>query len=765
MLTVGRWVLRLRWPILFVWVLITAFFAAQLSPRTAFIGEGLQIDPEIKNQLPDDMPARQNLHAIEERFGGSELVMIVVTAPDVLATSTLERVKKISDQLQSMPGITRVISPFTLSNIRGEAGTIIPEMAIETIPTTDAERAELRARLEQNDLVFGNVLARDFSAVSVIGMLSTDATDSATVTGVDQVIAAVPGPEHVEVGGMPVVRQHVSDDIRSDVRRFAPIGMLVIVALLFASLREVRGVVLPFLVMISTIIFSVGLMPILGWKFQMVSVTLPVTILAIGNDHSVHLLARFQEDNVPGNSWSAAEITERGLAELGVPVLAAGITTVAGMLCLLTHIVVPAQQLGWTTGIGLGYAMLVSLTVVPALLSMMKKPAPLVGASAVEQGGLLERWLGWNARFVTRYPRQVVVGTVLLALLTWTGIPRIVVDTNPVNYYPSNAPVAQTARLINQHFGGSTEISVMIEGNLDDPAVLAQVDALEQHLAKMPEVGYTMSVARVVRKLYAAVTGTAGFPTTREQVAQLLDLYSMGGSSDDLERMLDAEHRTALVTARLNSLSTEEIKAVVEDVRAYVRTDLADQKVTVGGFGVVFADLVDAVVQGQVSSLALAMVIVGIINALFFWDLGAGVWSMVPLALGVPMLFGLMGFAGIELNVVTGMLSSVMIGVGVDYTTHFMFRYRDERRSGNTPEEAVYRALVTSGRGIVFNALAVMVGFSVLFLSNFMPVRYFGFLVAVSIGGCLIAALVLMPPLMLLVNPRYARPSPVRSDR
>jgi uncharacterized protein len=757
MTSVGRWVVQFRWPILFTWVLITAFFAAQL-PKTSW-GPGLEIDPEIKNQLPEEMPARQNLKSIEQRFGGSELVMIVLSAEDVLARSTLERVQKISEGVAKIEGVTRVISPFTLTDIQGgEGGMMSVEAAIPAIPTTDEERVALRERLGKNDLVFGNVLARDFSAVSIIGMLSTDAKDSVTVAGVDAVLADAPGPEAVEIGGMPVVREHVSADIRSDVRRFAPIGMLVIVVLLYGSLREVRGVVLPFLVMISTIIFSVGLMPMLGWKFQIVSVTLPVTILAVGNDHSVHLIARFQEDNVIGNTWSSADITKRGIQELGIPVLAAGITTVAGMLCLLTHIVVPAQQLGVTTGIGLGYAMLVSLTVIPAFLSMMKKPEPSVGATAVEQGGLLERWLGWNARLVTRYPRLVVAAIVVLAMVTWVGIPMIKVDTNPVNYYPSTAPVAKTAMLINEHFGGSTEIAVMIEGDIDEPAVLAKVDEVEQRLSKLDSVGYTMSIARVVRKLNGAVTGNADIPKERAQVAQLLELYSMGGSTADLERMIDPEHQTALVTARLNSLSTQDIQVVVEDIRGFVQSDLGDLKVTVGGFGVVFADLVDAVVQGQLSSLALSMVIVGLINALFFWNMGAGVWSMVPLALGVPMLFGLMGFAGIELNVVTGMLSSVMIGVGVDYTTHFMFRFREERHAGHSPEVAVYRSLVTAGRGIVFNALAVMVGFSVLFLSNFTPVRYFGFLVAVSIAGCLLAALMLMPPLMMLLNPGYARP-------
>lgn len=751
----SAWVIRWRWPILAVFVLVTVVFASRLPQ--------LEIDPEIKNQLPEDMPARQNLRLIEEKFGGSELVMVVLEAPDVLDPDALRRVKTLSDRLAKVPSVSRVISPFTLTDIRGSAdGTMTVEPAIGEIPSSEAEREALRGRLAANDLTYGNVLARDFTAVSVIAMLKTEATDSETIAAVSEVIASTPGPGTIRLGGMPVVRVQVSEDIRSDVRVFAPAGIAVIVVLLYLSLREVRGVVLPFAVMISTVVVSVGLAPVLGWKFQMMTVTLPVTILAIGNDHSVHLIARFQEDNVPGNAHSPTDLVRMGLAGLGVPVLMAGVTTVAGMLCLLMHIVVPAQQLGWLSGIGLAYAMLASVTVVPALLSLLPKPAARAGASTVEEGGVLERWLGWNARTVTRWPGAVVAGVLVFAALASSGIPLMKVDTNPVHYYPSDAPVAVTAGLINRHFGGSTEISVMVEGDIQDPAVLAKIDGLEERLKQMPQVGYTMSIARVVRKMNRAVSGDLPsedrLPASKEAVAQLFLLYSMGGSPDDFERMVDFEYGHALVTARVNSLSTEEISAVVETIRGHVDTRFGDTPAVVGGFGVVFSDLVDAIVQGQVSSLLVSMLIVGAINALFFWSWSAGVWSVVPLAVGVPMLFGLMGYAGIELNVVTAMLSSIMIGVGVDYTTHVMFRFREERHAGFTAEEAVYRTLSTVGRGVVFNALAVMVGFSVLFLSNFLPVRFFGFLVVVSIGGCLLAALILMPPLMLLGRPGFAEP-------
>ncbi|MEQ1564372.1 MAG: MMPL family transporter [Myxococcota bacterium] len=757
------WVVRWAWPIIVTFVVGSLLFLVPLR--------GVEIDPEIKNQLPEDMPARLNVKAIEDKFGGSELVMIVVSAPDVLAPSTLARIQKLSEGLAAVPTVDRVMSPFTLTDIHGSPdGMMTVEPAVLGVPGSDAEVAALRERLKANPLVFGNVLARDFSAAAVIGLLSTEAKDSETGAAVAKVIAEAPGPEVVNIGGMPDVRQHVSDDIRSDIRRFAPMGVLIIVGFLFFTLRQPRGVAIPFVVQVLSIIVSMGMIPLFGWKVQMVTVTLPVILLAIGNDHTVHLVARYQEENVPGNTLDGPKLTSRVLSELAVPVLTAGITTVAGFLCLLTHVVIPAAQLGVLASIGLAYVMLAAVTFAPAMMSRLPVPKPIPGMGEAEGGTWIDRALRVNARWVVKNKGLAIGLSLVLAVVSSAGLPWLEVDTNPVNYYPASAPVAATATAINQHFGGSTEISVMVKGDVRDPAVMAKIDALETDLRALPQVGFTMSIARVVREMNQAVSGgtpeSDRVPDSREAISQLFLLYGMGGNPADFERMVDEDYTHALVTARVNSLSTGEIASVVDHVRDYAEHNMEGLEVTVGGFGAVFADLVDAIVDGQVSSLVLSFVVVLILNAVGFWSLEAGAWSMIPLGVAVPALFGLMGTFGIELNVVTAMLSSIMIGVGVDYTVHFLWRYREERRQHHTPEEAAYLALTTVGRGIVFNAMSVVLGFSILALSNFLPVQFFGFLVVVSICGCMVAAMVLMPPLVVLFRPRFAEPvGPPPADR
>jgi uncharacterized protein len=750
----AQWVVGRPWPFIAFFFVVTGFFALQLP--------NLEIDPEVKNQLPPNMEGRLEIQRIEDVFGGSEMLMVVLTADDVLAPETLRRLQKISEGLSEVKSVDRVIGLFTLTDIQGEDGMMLVEEAVGEIPETPSERKALEERLRRNDLVFGNVLAEDFTAVATIALLSTSSTDSESLTAVEAVLEANPGPEAIAIGGMPDVRTRVSEDIRSDMQTFVPIGLTIILVFLYVCFRQIRGVLLPFMVVVMSTIVAMGTIPLLGWKVQMVTVILPVILLAVANDYGIHLMAKYQEENVPGRDRSKEAIARRVLEDLGGPVVAAGLTTMAGLLCLTTHIIVPAKQLGVLASIGVGFALLASICFIPALLAVLPVAEPVGSLAGDTEPTRLERLLQWISDAVIARPKALIAGLLVAAVVATSGIAFLRVDTNPVNYYDAGADVAKTARLINAHFGGSTELSILVGGDLQEPEMLERIDALETVLGELPQVGHTQSVVQVVKKMNQAVMGGTpdafALPESRAAVAQYFLLYSMGGDPEDFSRMVDFEYEHALIVARINSLGTQDIAEVVKAAEAHLRDNPPPGEVVVGGFGALFVDLVDAVVKGQLVSLSLSVVLVFILVGIAFRSVAAGLWAVVPLGIAIPVLFGLMGYLSIELNIVTAMLSSIMIGVGIDYTIHFLWRFREERRAGHDPHHALFRTLTTTGRGIVFNALSVVAGFAVLLISNFLPVKFFGFLVVVCISACLVGALVLLPAICLVVKPRFLEP-------
>jgi len=747
-------IIRFRWAIILGFLALAVVFGRQI-PKAEII-------TDLKSQLSPSMESRVNTAAIDEIFGGTEMLMVLVHSDDVLAPETLERVKNLSRQMKRVKGVDKVMSLFELKNIKSSEGAMVVEPAVSRIPRTPDEREELRQEIRGNDIVFGSVVSEDFTLTAVIALLRTDVSDDFIVSEVRRLLEENPGPEEVSLGGLPYTRFEVSASIKSDLSRLLPLGLLIMLIFLFVCFRQVRGVVLPFLVVIMSIAFSMGLISLLGWKIQVITVLLPVMLIAIANDYGIHLIAKYQEYNTDGNPYTSKDLAKNVFLSLSRPVVLTGLTSIAGMLCLLGHIIIPARELSVLAAAGILFALTASLLFIPAVLSLLPKARPVVKAGdASGRKQTFERLLGVLGRQVTAFPKAIIIVSLSLAVVTSVGILFVVIDTDPSNYYMPDHPVARSADLVNEYLGGAQNISVVFEGDIKDPRVMRKIDAMEQELLGWPDVGNTSSIARMLRQMSRALhdPGEEGYdriPDTRNGVAQYFELYSMSGDPDDFEKMVDFPYEHAMISARLKTSSTKKLDAILGQIDKMVMDD-PDVKL-VGGFGAILLELAIGVVNGQILSLILAILVVGALLMLLFRSPAAGAIAAIPLALSMAVLFGLMGFFGIELNVATALLSSIMIGVGVDYTIHYLWRYREERRRGKEPDDAVKITLTTTGRGIIFNALSVVIGFSVLMSSGFMPVRFFGFLIVVSILSCLVGALVLIPALCLVFRPRFLEP-------
>ncbi|MBN2000993.1 RND family transporter [candidate division KSB1 bacterium] len=755
MKSTGEWIVRNRWLVIILFVVITAAFSIFI-PR-------VEIDTDIKSQLPKDMPSLLDTQKIDELFGGTEMLMILVQTDDVLKTETLERVRSISRKVKRLEGVDKVLSLFELKSIKNVDSVMVVEPAVPAIPENDLERELLRTELESNDLVYGSVVSKDFSLTAVIALLEPDVRDDTIIRDFNNVIQTTKGDEYIMIGGLPVSRIEMGKYIKNDMRRLLPIGILIMLVFLLACFQRLRGVILPFVVVVMSILVSVGFIVIIGWKIHMVTVILPILLVAIANDYGIHMIAKYQEDNIPSNQYTPKQLAVRMFSSLNKPVILTGLTTIAGMLCLMGHILVPAQQLGILAAIGILYALIASLFFIPAVMSLLPKSRPVLGLATDEKKRKppLERMLWFFGDVVAKRPKTVIIVALLLAGISGFGVFKVVVDTNPNGYYKPGHPTVRINNLIDQHLGGSQTVSIVYQGDIKDPAIMKKIDEMEHKLVEMPEVGYTSSIARVIRQMSRVLNEPDDpmydkIPDDPNAIAQYIELYSMSGDPEDFEKMVDFTYEHAVVTARVNKTSTIVLRRVVDRIQQLVKDD--KDVMLVGGFGVVLTDLAKAVVDGQIFSLFLATAVVAIMLMILFRSFFAGILSAIPLGLSILILFGMMGVFKIELNIATAMLSSIMIGVGIDYTIHFLWRYKIERKAGLRYVNAIKKTLTTTGRGIIFNALSVIVGFTALLFSSFLPVQFFGFLVVISIFSCLIGALVLVPALCLVFKPKFLEP-------
>ncbi len=743
-------------------VIFTVAFATQL-PK-------LRIDASIKSQFPHDFPARLELDALEDQFGGSEIVLLGVQAKSVYHRDVLEVIQRLTDEIEEFEGIDDVMSLFTANDIIGtEEGMEVSDL-IETFPETDAEVEALRKRMRANPMFWNNIVSEDETTTAIVATITTEAQDD-VIYGQFQHLIDRELASHrdnglkIYLGGMPVTRAMLVVDIGKNMRRFLPAGLLLMIILLYSSFRSLRGVLLPFTVVIMSIVCTFGLMAAVGKSISMVGMIIPVMLIAIANDYSIHIVARYYEDVKEHlEQLSTQDITVKVMRRLGMPILLAGVTTVVGFSSLLTHIMPPARELGVFASFGIILAFIFSVTFVPAWLSLL--PVPKILADQKHTG-----WLGglldWIGMAIARHPgasKVLVIVSVIIAIAAATGITRIVVDTNMMNYYQDDYPLVVSTKLLNEKLGGALTVDLIFDGDIQDPAVLRKMEDVQYYMDTLPEIGKTLSMVDYLKQMnksmHADDPAYYVIPESKELVAQYLLLYSMTGDPEDFDRVVDYEYRKGHLIGRVNVIGTTEIAALVDKIEAYIAQNFpagsTPQVESITGFSVLFKKLISLIVTGQIRSLFLSLFAIYLLGALSFRSWVAGIFTIYPISIAMLIVFGMMGYQGIELNATTAMLSSILIGVGVDYTIHFLYHFREEiQHYGRSPHEALRVTLTTSGKGIIYNAMSVVVGFCVMMLSTFLPVYFFGWLLTFSIIACLIGALTLLPAALLVFKPAF----------
>lgn len=750
----ANFTMKYRWPIIVLFLAITFFMGSQIK--------NANMNPDMMTYLPKDMPSRINKTKIEELFGGTEMIMLIVKTDDVINAKTLERVNQFSRKMGRIKGVDKVISLFELKYVRSKDHAIIIDPAVKKMPRNASDIAEIKEELKDNDMVYGNVISKDFTTTAVIALLEPETSDNYIVEELQKLIEEVQGDEEVVIGGTPFSRMHTAKNTSKDIMRLLPIGLLIMLVFLFVCFRQLRGVWLPFVVVIMSIFVSMGAIPLLGWDITIITTILPVLLIAVANDYGIHMFSKYQEDNTKGTEFTKKDLAKRMLSAMGKPILLAGLTTIAGLLCLKGHILIPAGQMGILAGIGIAFALAASLLFIPAVSSLLPKTKPVFSSEKNNlKQSITERVLHSFGKLVSTNPKRVIIISLIFTSLVSLGIFKVIVNTDPVNYFEENHPVKYSAKIINKELGGFFPLFIVFKGDIKDPAVLKTIDEIEKKIEQIPEVGNTTSITRIIRQMSRALhdkndKGYNEIPDNYNAASQYFELYMMSGEPEDFEKMVDFNFGHAMISVRLNSTSTPVIRRVIKEIEEITQGQPYVEYI--GGTADVFSELDINVVRGQFISLGMALVVIYLLLLVVFRSFTGAFISIIPLALSMLILFGIMGVLRVELNLTTALLSSIMIGVGIDYTIHFIWRFREERKLGYTHQEAAMNTLTTTGRGIVFNALSVIIGFSVLLFSSFIPVKFFGFLVVVSIFACLVGALLVVPAICVLFKPKFLEP-------
>jgi len=746
----AKWIIRWPWITLGILLLITGFFLAGIPQ--------LQIDNSVDSMLPADHPARLLYDDVNDTFGGTDVMVIAVHSEDIFSEATLTQVIELTEAFQRLPGVDEVVSLSTAKRMDGEDGTLVVRDLMPTVPESDEERDDLRAYVADQEMYVNNIISSDGLYAGIVVELLPDIDDSAVYASLRQLIDAQENAADIYVAGGPAVNAEMTTSMKGDLVQLIPFVLLVLAIVLYLSLRTVAGVILPLAVVLLTVIWTAGLMAWLGIPMAMISTTLPIMLIAIGVADAIHILTDYYAGLRGGEEKRSAIRTV--VKHIGMAIVLTSITTLVGFLSLGTSPVQQVMQFGLFVGFGVMAALAITLTLIPAALELGR--GPRLTTRKATKPSFSTRGLSWLSRFVVKRRKALLVVGGVLFVLAVVGGTRLAVETNTLRFFRPETPIRQATEVVDLSFGGSESLSIVVNGDIKSPDVLNGMLDFQDWAKALPEVGYTASVADYVTQINEALHDNDPtervIPQTRNAVAQEILLYEMSSDPSDFARVVNYNYEQARIVLRMESLSSSELGELVQQVEDEVIRS-ADGQFNVGitGSSYLFKVLTDLLVSGQILSLLVSLFGVALVVGLIFRSVRFGLLSMIPLGFTITLNFGIMGWLSIPLDTATTMLASIAIGIGVDYTVHFLSKYRRELRAGRTSHDAVGETIQTTGRAITYNVMAVAAGFAVLLFSSFGPIATLGALVALSMGISGFAALTLLPAALMATEAKQKK--------
>ena len=585
--------------------------------------------------------------------------------------------------------------------------------------------------------------------------------DSLIHCQLQDIIAKYADADHeVYLGGMPIVLSYFEADSFRMLTVLFPLAILIIGILHYIAFRTWQGLFIPLLTSLLAVVWAMGMMGLSRTPLDPWNAMTPILILAIAAGHSVQILKRYYEEY--GRLGDSKQAVIESTTQVGLAMITAGLIASASFASLITFKLKTFQSFGLFTAFGILSALVLELTFIPAIRSVLR---PSRKKTVSKGPDILDRFLTGLASQITGSGRTMILtAAALFFVISVIGTLRVQVSNSNRSQFFESTDLRKDERALNQKFAGTSTFYILLEakkeGALKSPEVALAVDRLQRRLESLPEVGKTESYVDYVKQMNQTLNG--GKPTfnkvpdAQDQISQFLFLYSVSGNPADFSRLMRPQQQEAVIWVFLKSDDTRLAERLIGMVEQARDSDFTPQQVSLGvaGSSPVVVALNEEMVRGKAWNIVQIAAITFLMTALVRRSLLGGIFVIIPLALSVLINFGIMGLSGINLGIGTAAITAMAVGIGADYEIYLIFRLREQFRKNKNIEEAIRITLQTSGKAIIFVAIAVSAGYGLLAFTGFY-LHMEGILVPLAMLTSSLGALTILPVLVVIFKPKF----------
>ncbi|MFQ5597062.1 MAG: RND family transporter [Nitrospiria bacterium] len=765
--------------------LVTLFCLMQLGAIKT------EIDP--KQILPQAHPYIETNTKIEGLFGGGRVIVmgLVSKRSNIFTPPFLAKIDRLTREIKTIPGIyadnVLSIASRKVKHLRFNDQGFDVERLMAKIPSTLEEAIALQERVFLNPLIVGALVSADASAAAIVidvqdkemvlkteEILGERMSEPVSDLAIYEALYAIAEREMdadttIHLGGLPISLAFLEKDTEMMNRWIFPLAFVVIMLIHYRAFRTFQGMLIPALTALLSVIWALGVVGLMGMKLDLWTKGLtPILIVAMATGHSVQILRRFYEAldyavgiDIPEPAQKTAVI--EATSKMAPVVLTAGFVAAASFASLITFRLPTFRSFGLMTAFGVLSALILEMTLIPALRSLIPPPS-VEELSAVLQRQRSNKALAVIGRWAAGpHRRWIVFGGIILVLIPFSLTNRIHFANSLRNLFFERTALSRDDKVLNEKFGGTSTLNILIttqdEGGLKDPRVMRAVEGLQTQLGENSFVGRTESyvdyIKRMRRSFYGDDPREETVPTSREEAAQFLFLYSVSGNPDDFRRMVDHRFQNGVMMTFLKSDETQLAERLIAEIEFFRKKAFPDGvTLSVAGSVPVTLALNEVIIRGKLLNIAQMIGICFVLVAIIFRSVLAGFFVLIPLVIAVVWNFGFLGATGIPLGVSTAAASAMAVGMGADYAIYILYRFRDELSINRHLNRVLKTTLETAGRAVFIIATAFAAGtFLIAFPGYYLHIE--GILMPIAMLSSALSAVVLLPALVMTFRPHF----------
>ena len=762
-----------------------------------YYSKDFKLDASSETLLIEGDPDLKYLQEISKRYGSKEFLILTYTPSEGMVTDTsVNNLLSLKYKIQSLDWVHSVITLLDIPLLNSSDAPLQERLSnFKTLKDEDVDRDRGFNEIISSPVFRNFVISEDGKTTGIIvNIKKNEELEGLSVKSKEEiekykdqikkqnhqnileirdVIKSYEDIGKIHLGGIPMIADDMMSFIKKDIIVFGIGVFIFIIATLWFVFRKLIWILVPISSCFFSIVIMMGMLGLLGWKVTVISSNFIALMLILTMAMNIHISTRFLQlkENYPDKN--ILELISLTTSKMFWPILYTVLTTIIAFLSLIFSEIKPIIDFGWMMTLGLITSFIITFTLLPSMINFV--PKENISLKKYEDSIITS----FFAKISQNNQKIIFSITIFIIVLSLIGISRLEVENSFINYFNKNTEIYKGMKLIDEKLGGTTPLEIILKfpkkeiQKLDDDEFddwgdekeqndekywftkdkIDKIASVHNYLDGLPQVGKVLSFSSIIdvatllnnnKPLGTLEMGVLYSKIPKSIKTEIIDPYI---SIKDNEARINLRIIDSQENLRRNDL----IKKINNDLKNKI--GLNEEEFKLAGVLILFNNLLQSLFKSQILTLGLVMVGIFSMFLILFKNIRLSIIGVVPNFIAAFFILGIIGLMGIPLDMMTITIAAITIGIAVDNSIHYIYRFKEEFKDSNDYKKTLILCHSTVGKAILNTSITIIFGFSILVLSNFIPTIYFGIFTGLAMLLAMISVLTLLPSLILLTKP------------